>query len=83
MTERDKKTAKKMIHHIEMVQQYMNLIASVDEFKINTLVRDAVVFNLLQVGELANNHLTDSFKGKHNYIPWINIYGLRNRIVHD
>jgi uncharacterized protein with HEPN domain len=61
----------------------MNLIASVDEFKNNTLVRDAVVFNLLQVGELANNHLTDSFKGKHNYIPWINIYGLRNRIVHD
>jgi uncharacterized protein with HEPN domain len=43
---------------------------------------DACVFNLSQLGELANR-ITEDFEEKHPEIPWRQVYGLRNRIVHD
>lgn len=43
---------------------------------------EACVFNLSQLGELC--HVVDtSFSQAHPEIPWRDIYGLRNRIVHD
>ena len=43
---------------------------------------EACVFNLSQMGELANR-VEDAFADAHPEIPWRYIYGLRNRIVHD
>jgi len=43
---------------------------------------DAVVRNLEIVGE-AVRQLPDEFKASHAEIPWTQIAGLRNRIVHD
>lgn len=43
---------------------------------------EACVFNLSQMGELANRVDYD-FAEAHSDIPWRYIYGLRNRIVHD
>ena len=40
-------------------------------------------FNILQIGELSRNALNDDFKDAHPEIPWRQMYGLRNRIVHD
>ena len=40
------------------------------------------MFNLSQMGELCNQ-LEDSFAKAHPQIPWAEMYGLRNRIVHD
>ena len=37
--------------------------------------------SLLQIGELAR-HLTTEFKAAHADIPWRNIIGLRNVVVH-
>ena len=37
--------------------------------------------SLLQIGELAN-HLSDEFKKNNAGIPWRNIIGLRNVVVH-
>ena len=45
--------------------------------------REACVFNLLQIGELAHRGLEDSFIAAHPNLPWRQIYGMRNRIVHD
>ncbi|WP_434309525.1 HepT-like ribonuclease domain-containing protein [Hominifimenecus sp. rT4P-3] len=43
---------------------------------------EACVFNLSQLGELC--HFVDStFAQAHPEIPWREMYGLRNRIVHD
>ena len=42
---------------------------------------NSVCMSLLQIGELAN-HLTTEFKSKHYNIPWKNIIGLRNVVVH-
>ena len=39
--------------------------------------------NLLQIGELAHNGLDEAFVQAHPEQPWRQIYGMRNRIVHD
>lgn len=38
-------------------------------------------FSLVQISEDSKN-LSDEYKTNHNQIPWTDIYGLRNRIVH-
>ena len=43
---------------------------------------EACVFNLMQIGELAKNTLSDDAKNQIGSIPWKQIYGMRNRIVH-
>ena len=53
-----------------------------DTFVADTKLVEACVFNLSQLGELC--HLADDFFVQaHPEIPWREIYGLRNRIVHD
>ena len=43
---------------------------------------EATVFNLMQIGELAKKSLSNELKDQITSIPWNQIYGLRNRIVH-
>ena len=43
---------------------------------------EACVFNLMQIGELAKTELSDEMKAEIKTIPWKQIYGMRNRIVH-
>lgn len=53
-----------------------------DSFIKDTKLVEACVFNLIQLGELchaADNKLTEQYPE----VPWREIYGLRNRIVHD
>ena len=71
----------KIILYIEKIQRYtcgMNY----DNFIKNEIIVEACVFNLSQIGELANK-IADDFKTNNMEIPWKQMYGLRNRIVHD
>ena len=43
---------------------------------------EACVFNLMQIGELAKTALSDEVKAQITTIPWKQLYGMRNRIVH-
>ena len=43
---------------------------------------EACVFNRGQLGELCRI-VDDAFAAAHPEIPWREMYGLRNRIVHD
>lgn len=83
MIERDRKAIKRIIYHIEMINEYMQPISTLKEFNNNSIVQDAVVFNLLQIGEIAKNRISDKIKKQHSSIPWNKLYGFRNRIVHD
>ena len=51
-------------------------------FLTDELVIDGVARNLEIIGEAARQ-LPEDFKRVHKYIPWTQIAGLRNRIVHD
>ena len=51
------------------------------EFSLNDDIKEVVCFNLFQIGELANG-LSIEFIKEYNKIPWKQIIGMRNRIVH-
>lgn len=53
-----------------------------DAFVADDLVIDGVARNLEIIGE-ATRKLPEEFRRAHPQIPWTQIGGLRNRIVHD
>lgn len=53
-----------------------------EELKSNEVLLDSMMFRLIQISESAKN-LSLEFKQTHSNIPWIDISGLRNRLVHD
>ena len=53
-----------------------------EQFSADSKLVEACVFNLSQMGELANK-VDAAFADAYPEIPWRYIYGLRNRIVHD
>lgn len=71
----------KMLGYVEKILKY-SANMSYEDFVKNDMVVEACVFNLSQIGELANK-LDDAYRQEHKNIAWKQIYGLRNRIVHD
>ena len=71
-----------IIGHIESIYSAQKRFGN--DYKIFTQDKDyfnSVCMSLLQIGELAN-HLTAEFKSAHTDIPWKNIIGLINVVVH-
>ena len=55
---------------------------SLQDFEADSMRVEACVFNLMQIGELAKTSLSDEAKKQIANIPWNQLYGMRNRIVH-
>ena len=72
---------KKAITYSDKIMTYCQNI-DYDTFMKDTMLVEACVFNLSQIGELVK-HLDDDFVNSHSEIPWAQLRGLRNRIVHD
>lgn len=51
------------------------------DFDQSRLIQDAVIRQLEIVGEASRN-LSDEFRQRHSGIPWQQIVGLRNRLIH-
>ena len=76
------KIIRHIIEHIENIQNTQKRFG--DEYQIFISDKDyfnSVCMSLLQIGELAQ-HLTTDFTAAHTDIPWRNIIGLRNVVVH-
>ena len=71
----------KMIAYLDKIQLYVGN-CDYDSFRINTQLVDACVFNLSQIGELAGK-LDADYTQSYPSVPWRQMRGLRNRIVHD
>lgn len=78
---KNKIIVEKIIKYIRKILQYTKDMSR-EEFIQNSMMIEACVFNLGQIGELANK-LDRDFEAEHSDIPWRTLYGLRNRIVHD
>lgn len=72
---------RKMIAYIQKVLGYCEEVIY-EDFEKNTLLVEACVFNLSQLGELTTK-LDADFIEEHSEIPWKQMRGLRNKIVHD
>lgn len=77
----DKYYAQEIIDNINIVQDYMKN-KSYDEFVSDSQLIDAVMFRLIQMVENIKN-ISSEFKEQYSYIPWGNIIGFRNGIVHE
>lgn len=66
---------------IEKIERYIDGL-TVDTFKTDSKTVDAVVRNLEIIGE-AVSKIPPTFKKTYGEVPWQQIAGLRNRIVHE
>lgn len=82
MNSKDVAVLKKILQHIESIIKYCADCHTLRDFSSDTMRLEATVFNLMQIGELAKESLSDELKAQIRTIPWQQIYGMRNRIVH-
>jgi uncharacterized protein with HEPN domain len=83
MNDRDIKALKRIIAHTENILDYVKSIHSLEDFTDKQLIVDAVVFNLAQIGEISKHRVSSILKDTQVDVPWHEMYGFRNRIIHD
>ena len=77
----DKYYIEKMKVHFERILETMDNV-SYEEYINDSDKQDITMFNLIQISENAKM-ISSEYKDNKLDIPWTDIYGLRNRIVHD
>ena len=77
----DKYYASKSIEHINLIQEYSNNM-TYEEFMSDQQLNDSIMFRLVQLIENVKN-ISEEFKNKNPQIPWGDIIGFRNGIVHE
>ena len=71
----------KILKDLRFIAKHMNGVGF-EQLEKDELLLNAMLFSLIQIQENTKK-LTDEYKEKHKNIPWVDIAGLRNRIVHD
>ncbi|MDO4983998.1 MAG: DUF86 domain-containing protein [Eubacteriales bacterium] len=82
MSSKDFQILQKLYKHTMAIMKYCAEYRTLEQFESNSMCVEATVFNLMQIGELAKTSLSDVAKTSLSAIPWQQIYGLRNKIVH-
>ena len=81
MDDKDKKNLNRILEHAQYILEETKEIKNAEDFIKNNDKSKAALFDLLQIGELANN-LSKEIMQELVSIPWNNVYNLRNRTVH-
>ena len=71
----------KMLNDLTFIQEHING-KDYDAFSADEILQDSMMFRLIQISESARK-LSDSYREAHADIPWSDVFGLRNRIVHE
>ena len=53
-----------------------------EEFETDRMIQMAVMHELTIIGEAARR-TSDAFRSQHEHLPWSDMIGMRNRIVHE
>lgn len=77
----DKYYASKSIEHITLIQEYSNNM-TYEEFMSDQQLNDSIMFRLVQLIENVKN-ISEEFKNENPQIPWGDIIGFRNGVVHE
>jgi uncharacterized protein with HEPN domain len=78
---RDKIYIKHIITAISRINEYIKG-ATYESFIKNNLIQDGVIRQLEIIGE-AVRHLSSEFTTANTLIPWKDIAGMRNKLIHD
>jgi uncharacterized protein with HEPN domain len=68
-----------ILNAIDVIESFS--VSSIDEFLADEKTQDAIMYNLIIMGEAANR-LPEDFREQNPQIPWSSIIGTRNVIVH-
>jgi uncharacterized protein with HEPN domain len=66
---------------VEKIEKYIAGM-SFEDFTSDLKTQDAVVRNLSIIGEAVNN-ISDEAKARNPEIPWNEIVGMRNKVIHE
>jgi uncharacterized protein with HEPN domain len=75
----DQKLLQDMLHAVDTILSYE--LSSYEAFFKDGKSQDAIMYNLIILGEAANQ-ISDEFQDAHPKIPWSSVIGTRNVIVH-
>ncbi len=81
MNDRDLLYLRHIRDAIQQVHRYLQSVSR-DEFFEEEMRQDAVIRQLSIIGEAAGD-LSEEFRRDYPSIPWSDIYGMRNKLVHD
>lgn len=73
-----------LAHILDALQQIAAYTSEMDElgFLSNRLVQDGVIRQFEIIGEATKN-LSDTFKQQHSAIPWKDLAGFRDKLIHQ
>jgi len=75
----DKKRLHDILDAIKTIEAYS--VSSYEQFLADAKTQDAILYNLIIIGEAANQ-VSDDFQEQHHNIPWSAMIGTRNIVVH-
>jgi uncharacterized protein with HEPN domain len=78
---RNEVIVQKLLSYTDKLLRYCGNV-EYEQFMADSVLIEACVFNLSQMGELCSR-VDREYAEAHPQIPWPEMYGLRNRIVHD
>jgi len=71
---------KHILDAIDLIESYLK-DKNYEEFESNRMLQDAVIRELEIIGEATKN-LSAEFRNRHPEIPWRQIAGMRNKLIH-
>lgn len=81
--ERTKKILLAIIKHCNIIEDTKKFFGNdYKEFEENSIYQNAILTPVTQIGELVKR-LSPEFRENHNEIPWRNIAGMRDIVVHN
>jgi uncharacterized protein with HEPN domain len=75
----DRKKLQDVLDAIQTIEGYS--VSTYEEFLKDSRTQDAILYNLIIIGEAANQ-ISEQLKEKHPEVPWSSMIGTRNIIVH-
>jgi len=71
-------------HILEAITKIENFVSGISKFDFdgNALIQDAVIRNIEIIGE-ATKKISKQFTQSHPEIPWQDMSGMRDKLIHD
>ena len=80
LSTKDKRIIRLIVEHCLTIESVVSDLNK-EQFENNTVLKNSVCFDVLQIGELAK-FLSDEFILIYNQVPWKNIKGMRDWVAH-
>jgi uncharacterized protein with HEPN domain len=81
MIKKDQVYLEHLLEAITKIESFTKGIARSD-FDNNVMIQDAIIRNIEIIGE-ATKKISNEFSQSHQEIPWSEMAGMRNKLIHD